>query len=126
MTDQLSARVFPKLYRDSVTLMALASAAQRIEGVRQVGAVMATPANLAILRESGMLPPEISPAPDDLLVVVRADGADAGDAAVAVVEAGLTSAETTPGTVAEVRPATVREGLVRDEALTVAAVSTGA
>ena len=98
MTDQLSARVFPKLYRDSVTLMALASAAQRIDGVRQVGAVMATPANLAILRESGMLPPEISPAPDDLLVVVRADGADAGDAAVAVVEAGLTSAETTPGT----------------------------
>lgn len=124
MTDQLSARVFPKLYRDSVTLMALASAAQRIDGVLQVGAVMATPANLAILRESGMLPPEISPAPDDLLVVVRADGADAGDAAVAVVEAGLTSAETTPGTVAEVRPATVREGLVRDEALTVAAVST--
>jgi FdrA protein len=124
MTDQLSARVFAKLYRDSVTLMALASAAQRIEGVVQVGAVMATPANLAILRESAMLPSEITPAPDDLLIVVRAADERSAEEALSLVEAGLTSAESAPGTVTEVRPATVREGLSRDDALTVAAVST--
>lgn len=124
MTDQLSARVFAKLYRDSVTLMALASAAQRIEGVVQVGAVMATPANLAILRESAMLPSDITPAPDDLLIVVRAADEASAEEALSLVEAGLTSAESAPGTVTEVRPATVREGLSRDVGLTVAAVST--
>ncbi len=55
----LAARTFPRLYRDSVALMAIASTTESLDGVARVGAVMATPANLEILRESDMLPEQL-------------------------------------------------------------------
>lgn len=70
-------RIFSRLYRDSVELMAIASTLERAEGVERVGAVMATPANLAILQASGMLPAGLIAAPDDLVIVVRAQDEDA-------------------------------------------------
>ncbi len=124
MADVLSGRVFPRLYRDSVTLMALAAGAQRMDGVLRVGAVMGTPANLAILAESGMLPADLSPAPDDLVVVVRATSAGPADAAIDAVTAALSAEDTVGEPTARSRPATVTEGLAADAALTVAAIST--
>ena len=92
MTDStvLSSRVLPHFYRDSVALMAIASVTEKRDGIVRVGAVMATPSNLGILAESGMLPDGLSAAPDDLVFVVRgADDAtvtDALDAAQAAAE----------------------------------------
>ena len=96
-TDALSVRVFPRLYRDSVTLMALAAAAQKADGVVRVGAVMATPANLAILTEAGMLPDGLSPAPDDLIIAVRATDEIVAEHALDLAEAGLTAQEAIAG-----------------------------
>lgn len=121
----LSARVFPRLYRDSVALMALASGLERTEGVEQVGAVMATPANLEILGRSGMAPPDVAAAPDDLLVVVRAVDAAVAEAALAAAEDGLQGTEE-QGAQPTGRPApgTIREALVQAPDATLVAIST--
>jgi len=120
----LVVRVFPRLYRDSVTLMALASEIQKRDGVRSVGAMMATPANLEILGRSGMVPEDLTTAPDDLLITVRAVDPPTAEAALASAEEGLTVVEQASGTAERVRPATVSEGLAADPAVTIAAVST--
>ena len=60
-------RVLPNLYRDSVSLMALSASLDRLPGVEQVSAVMATPANIALLREAGLLEGEIAASPNDLV-----------------------------------------------------------
>ncbi|MEQ1736424.1 MAG: acyl-CoA synthetase FdrA, partial [Rhodoglobus sp.] len=89
----LAARVLPRLYRDSVALMAIASSTESIDGVARVGAVMATPANLEILRESDMLPDQLAAAPDDLVIVVRGTSDDVVAGALDAAEAALTSVE---------------------------------
>lgn len=111
----LSTRILHHFYRDSVALMAIASATERGEGVIRVGAVMATPANLSILADSDMLPPELEATPDDLVFVVRATSEKAAQNALDAAEAGLTAAESTHA-LEEEQPGTVREGLAAAEA----------
>ncbi|MBO0921429.1 hypothetical protein J1G42_11385 [Cellulomonas sp. zg-ZUI222] len=123
-TGTLAARVLPRLYRDSVTLMALASSLERRDGVTRVGAVMGTPGNLAVLERSGMRPDGLTPAPDDLVLVVR--GLDAGSVtgALDAGEAGLVAVADDSGTRREHAPRTVAEGLAVGHGATVAVVST--
>jgi succinyl-CoA synthetase alpha subunit len=64
-------RLLPNLYRDSVSLMALSASLGKRAGVEQVSAVMATPANIALLREARLLEGEISASPNDLLLALR-------------------------------------------------------
>jgi FdrA protein len=104
----LSSRVFPRLYRDSVALMAIASSTEARDGVDRVGAVMATPANIEILNESEMLPAGLSAAPDDLVIVVRgetdeivAEALDAAEAALTSVEAARKNEERPAATIGE-------------------------
>jgi len=123
-TNTLRARVFPRLYRDSVALMALASAIEKRDGVLRVGAVMATPANLTILERSDMRPSDLLAAPDDVVIVVRAVDEATTSEALEAAAAGLTSTDEGGGPRAEVAPATIAEGLAADNALTVATVST--
>ena len=68
-------------YRDSVALMQLSAALARLDGITQASAVMATPANLALLSRAGLLdtPPEA--APNDLLIALEGEEA-AFDAAL--------------------------------------------
>ncbi len=75
--------IFPSMYRDSVALMMVAAALERIDGVDRAGVVMGTPANLAILAASEMLPATLTASPDDIVVVVRARDADTVAAALA-------------------------------------------
>tara|TARA_R110002051_G_scaffold108532_1_gene181250 strand:- start:15957 stop:17447 length:1491 start_codon:yes stop_codon:yes gene_type:complete len=104
----LSSRVLPHFYRDSVALMAIASATEKRDGIVRVGAVMATPSNLGILAESDMLPDGLTAAPDDLVFVVRGsdtatvtDALDAAESALTAVDQGSSSDELRPGTVRE-------------------------
>ena len=123
--DALAARIFPRLYRDSVSLMALAGRLEKEPGVQQAGVVMGTPANLEILGRSGMRPGDLRAGADDLVVVVRAADRGAADSALAAAEAGLTAtSDPGVGTTEETRPGTVAEALAEDPALTVACVST--
>ena len=69
-------QVVPNLYRDSVSLMQLSATLGALPGVEQASAVMATPANLALLREAGLLRRRaIAAGPNDLLVAVRGKSA---------------------------------------------------
>ncbi len=59
-------------YYDSVVLMQLQRALLELEGVEDAGVVMATPANLELLGDSGLLVAGLEPRPEDLLIVVKA------------------------------------------------------
>lgn len=78
----------PGAYRDSIVLMQLRAALEEEPGVLEAGAAMASPENLALLEASGLLP-ELSDrvGPSDLLVVVRAEGREAAEAALERVDA---------------------------------------
>ncbi|MDM8084552.1 acyl-CoA synthetase FdrA [Cellulomonas cellasea] len=123
-TTVLRARVLPRLYRDSVALMALASATEKREGVRRVGAVMATPGNLDILERSSMRPDDLVAAPDDLLLVVRADDEAIAQEALDSAEAGLTAVEQSTGERAEQLPQSIAEGVAVADGATLATIST--
>ena len=90
-------RIVPNLYRDSVSLMQLSAALGKLAGVEQASAIMATPANLELLREAGLLASiEGKPSPNDLLIALRGKSAAALEAALAAAQAALDKAPATP------------------------------
>jgi FdrA protein len=77
------------LYRDSVSLMALSASLGKRPGVEQVSAVMATPANIELLREAGLLEGRIEASPNDLLLAARGQSKAALEGALATALAAL-------------------------------------
>jgi len=86
MADATAYEIRQGAYYDSVVLMQLQRALTGLPGVRDAGVVMATPANLELLAQNDLLPDRIDPAPEDLLIVVRADRRAAAEAALAQVD----------------------------------------
>ena len=83
-------KIVPNLYRDSVSLMQLSAALTKLPGVEQASAIMATPANLELLREARLLNGEQpSASPNDLLLALRGKSAAALHAALAHAVAAL-------------------------------------
>ena len=82
-------KVFPNLYKDSVTLMQLGAKLRERDGIVQASCLMATPANLAQLQDADLVV-DTQASPSDLLVVVRGDPA-ACDEAIAAADAMLQS-----------------------------------
>lgn len=79
-------------YVDSIALMHIAEELQRLPGIAAAALLMGTPANRAALVEASLSPPEAENAgPNDLVVAVRAEEADAGRAALGRAEALLAS-----------------------------------
>jgi len=77
-------------YLDSVFLMQVAKALEGRPGVRNVAALMATPANKGLLREAGLQGDEVDSAgPDDLIVGVAAQTDAQARAAIAGLDALL-------------------------------------
>jgi FdrA protein len=71
-------------YQDSVSLLALARDLRATAGVREVAALMGTPANHDLLRQSGLLTAETESAgPNDLVIVVEADSESLARSALA-------------------------------------------
>jgi FdrA protein len=74
-------------YADSIVLMQLQSALAAQPEVADAGVVMATEANLDLLRANGLLPGSVHGVqPDDLLIVVKAASDEAGTEALARVD----------------------------------------
>lgn len=74
-------------YVDSIALMQIAEELHRLPGIAAVALLMGTPANLAVLAEANLSPPEVEGAgPNDLVVAVRAESNDAGRAALGRAE----------------------------------------
>lgn len=81
----VASRVEPGAYHDSIVLMALQAGLEGLPGVTGAGAVMATPTNLGLLAERGLLPADAPAGPEDLLVTVRANSPEAAQEALARV-----------------------------------------
>lgn len=103
--------VWTSAYYDSVTLMRLTRDVETLPGVTRAAAMMATPANRALLKDAGLLAAEGEAAsPDDLVVAVAADSATAAEAARDAVRTALTAPKpTSPGGAA--RPRTLDSAL---------------
>lgn len=78
-------KIINNFYRDSVALMQLSSSIAKTPGVRQASAVMASEANLALLREAGLLAGAVEAGPNDLLITIEGD--DEGVLTKAAIEA---------------------------------------
>jgi FdrA protein len=100
-------------YHDSVTLMQTAQGLSGLPGVQDAAVVMATDANQAILRQAGLLLPEIEGAgPNDLVIVVLADEDEVAEQAVQWAESQLGQHPITAVAGPGIRPRTIR-GAVR-------------
>jgi FdrA protein len=80
----------PSEYHDSITLMEVARELTQLPGIVDGAVVMATQANLSILKEARLLVPAIEAATaNDLVVVVRAESEEAADRALQMAEQRL-------------------------------------
>ncbi len=86
-------KIIPNSYRDSVALMQLSARLAALPGLEQASVIMATPANLSLAREAGLLDGEMRASPSDLLIAVRAKTADAARAALEEAERALAAGE---------------------------------
>ncbi|MFT5180711.1 MAG: FdrA protein, partial [Alphaproteobacteria bacterium] len=82
-------RIIADLYRDSVSLMKISSSISSLPGVVQASCIMATPANLELLREAGLLTVEIAAGPNEVLVAIEAEDTTSLEAALDATEAAL-------------------------------------
>ena len=121
-------RVIPGLYRDSVTLMRCASQVEALPGVEKAGAMMATPANLDLAREAGLLKTSdsVEAGPNDLLLLVETSDSDSSDAAFAEAERILneipSAAEGTE--IAGIAPRSIRMGIDAEPDASLVLIST--
>ncbi len=90
------AEVRRSAYYDSIVLMQLRASLAALPNVIDAGVVMGTPANLELLAQSGLLPPETPEArPDDLIITISARDEASASAALAQVDALLTRRRST-------------------------------
>jgi len=64
-------RIVSGAYRDSVALMQLSSELAALPGIKRASLVMATPANLGLLAEAGLLDKPLQAAPNDLVIALE-------------------------------------------------------
>ena len=83
------------LYFDSVTLMVASSMMRQLEGVDGAAVMMGTEHNRQLLEDSGLLGPDIEPfGVNDTVVAVRAESAQAAQAAIALFDAQISGGQT--------------------------------
>ncbi|HSM19059.1 MAG TPA: oxidoreductase, partial [Hyphomicrobiales bacterium] len=82
MSEVVLNQVRKSFYLDSVALMRLSREIAGMEGVIEAALMMATPANLAIMREAGLLDGTPEARANDLVLGLRASGEAAGRAAL--------------------------------------------
>ena len=99
-------------YYDSITLMLLTQEIKKLDGVEDIGAVMATSANLELLHEAHLLPANwltqqnIAPEANDLLIAVRAVDDRHAEVALQAAEQHLTMRKKEPSACSpEIQPA---------------------
>lgn len=79
-------------YFDSVSLMSLSTKANQIEGVEQAIIGMGTEMNKGVIRNVGLMTPEVEEATaGDLMIIVKTTSADQTESAYLAVEELLTN-----------------------------------
>jgi succinyl-CoA synthetase alpha subunit len=121
-----AAKIIRNFYRDSVSLMQLSSRLGKLPGVRQASAIMASEANLALLREAKLLTGAIEAGPNDLLIALDGDSDAAVAAALAEAEAAFSEKPAAGGGGGPRRepPRSLEMGLEASPAANLALIST--
>ncbi len=73
----LAVRIVPGAYRDSVALMQLSAELTALPGIKRASLAMATPANLGLLAQAGLLKQPLEAAPNDLVIALEGRALDA-------------------------------------------------
>ena len=81
-------KIIRNFYRDSVSLMQLSSTIAKLPGVEQASAVMASPNNISLLQEAGLLTEPVETSANDLLIALQGE-ADTLESALAAAESAL-------------------------------------
>jgi succinyl-CoA synthetase alpha subunit len=81
-------KIIRNFYRDSVSLMQLSSTIAKLPGVEQASAIMASPNNVTLLVETGLLAEPVVASANDLLIALQGE-ADALESALAAAESSL-------------------------------------
>lgn len=81
-------KVLRNFYRDSVSLMQISSTFAKLPGVEQASAIMASPNNVSLLREAGLLTGSVEATANDLLIALQGN-ADALESALTAAESAL-------------------------------------
>ena len=82
-------KVIRNFYRDSVSLMQVSSRLAAVPGISQASAIMASEANLALLREAKLLDGSADAGPNDLLIALEGRDRAAIDSAIGQAEAAF-------------------------------------
>jgi succinyl-CoA synthetase alpha subunit len=119
-------RIVHDTYRDSVALMQLSARIAALPGVRQASLVMATEANLALLREARLLEGAVEASPADLLIAVQGDSEALAQEALAQAERALARPAPPAGErgAAETPPRSIGMGIAALPGANLALVST--
>lgn len=112
----------PSEYHDSVSLMLVAQELARLPGVTDAAVVMATEANKGILKEAGLLTPEVSAASQNDLVIGINAPQEALESALGEVERLLQKKQAETQT-SQFRPKTLRSAVKANPAANVAVIS---
>ena len=98
-----ASKIIRNFYRDSVSLMQLSSRLAKLPGIVQASAVMASEANLALLREARLLDEVTDAGPNDLLITLEGQS-----------EAAIAGAFSEAQAAFDQKPATTGEGPKRE------------
>jgi succinyl-CoA synthetase alpha subunit len=117
-------RIVRNFYRDSVSLMQLSSRLAKLPGITQASAIMASEANLALLREANLLGGTIEAGPNDLLIALAGDQG-ALEPAMAEAAAGFDAKPASAGDfIRRQKPRSLEMGLVEVPGANLALIST--
>ncbi len=101
----MGTRIIADMYRDSLALMKISSAISLLDGISQASCIMATPANLDLLREAGLIEGDPGARANEVLIAVEADSEATLGAALDAAEAELRAEpEIVGGGTAETEP----------------------
>ena len=83
-------KIISNVYRDSVALMEMSARIAKLPGIASAAAVMATEANIALLKEGGLSSSQIHARANDLLIVIEGGDQSSVAAAMGEIERTLT------------------------------------
>jgi FdrA protein len=119
-------RVVRNLYRDSVSLMQLSNTLGALPGIGGASVVMATDANLELLRAAGLAKGTIQAGPNDLLIALEGKSDKALADAFQHAESALRAepAQATGNGAAALAPRSIRMAVAAEPAASLALIST--
>jgi succinyl-CoA synthetase alpha subunit len=117
-------KIIRNFYRDSVSLMQLSSRLAKLPGITQASAIMASEANLALLREAKLLDGSAEAGPNDLLIALQGTHETELDSAMQEAEAAFARKPPSSGGVRSQPPRSLEMGLAESPSANFALIST--